>query len=107
MILVQINEAHSTKWPIGLKDTPPPQLNFNDRVERANNFVTNDNCPFTVLIDGWDNSFDNMFRAWPDKYYCVDMNYKVIETSEYGMKHDALINKDCIDLIIELIKILN
>lgn len=104
MILVQINEAHSTLWPNGLKNTPLPQKSFEERVERANNFFREDNCPFIVLIDDWENNFDNKFRAWPDKYYCVNKDLKIIETSSYGNKKDALINKDCLDLIEELLQ---
>lgn len=102
-ILVQINEAHSTKWPTGLVNTPTPQKDFAERVERANNFVKEDSCPFTVLIDDWSNTFDSKFRAWPDKFYCVNKEMKIVETSEYGEKSDALINKDCLNLIKELL----
>jgi len=102
-ILVQINEAHSTKWPTGLVDTPTPQKDFAERVERANNFVKEDSCPFTVLIDDWSNTFDSKFRAWPDKFYCVNKEMKIVETSEYGEKSDGLINKDCLNLIKELL----
>lgn len=104
MILIQINEAHSTLWPTGLKPTPLPQKSFQERVERANKFVKDESCPFTVLIDDWENSFDNKFRAWPDKYYCIDKDLKIIETSSYGSKRDALIDKDCLDLIKELLQ---
>ena len=102
-ILIQINEAHSTKWPTGLTNTPEPQKNFEDRVKRANDFVKEDKCPFTVLIDDWSNTFENKFRAWPDKYYCVGKDMQIVETSQYGEKKDALINKDCLDLIKELL----
>ena len=104
LILIQINEAHSTLWPNGLKHTPTPQKSFEERLERANKFVQEEKCPFTVLVDDWKDSFDRKFRAWPDKYYCVDKNLKIIETSSYGSKKDALINKDCLELIRELIQ---
>ncbi len=104
LILVQINEAHSTLWPNGLKNTPLPQKSFEERVDRANKFVTEEKCPFDVFIDDWENNFDNKFRAWPDKYYCVDDQLKIIETSSYGTKKDALIDKDCLDLIKELLQ---
>jgi hypothetical protein len=38
-ILIQIDEAHSTAWPKGVPNTPEPQKNFQDRVDRANKFV--------------------------------------------------------------------
>lgn len=103
IILVQINEAHSTKWPNGLINTPQPQKDFSERVERANNFVKEDNCPFTVLIDDWNDIYDNKYQVWPDKYYCVDKNMKIVEMSKYGKTKDALIDKDCLELVYELL----
>jgi hypothetical protein len=103
-ILVQINEAHSTSWPIGLDHMPAPQANIDERVERANEFVRNNHPPsgvFHVCIDAWQNAFDNMFQAWPDKYYCIDKNKKVIAKAEYG---DAVILEECTDLIVRIIK---
>jgi hypothetical protein len=103
-ILVQIDEAHSTAWPLGLENTPTPQKSFDERVERANIFVKTDSPPdpFTVCIDAWDNQFAETFRSWPDKYYCIDNKLNVIAKSEYG---DALIKKDCTDLIHELMEL--
>lgn len=107
-LLIQIDEAHSTAWPIGLINTPTPQKSFQERVERANSFVNNDqpNEPFIIKIDGWNNIFAETFHAWPDKYYLIDNNYKVLSKSEYGTKgdNDALIRVDCTKLICQLIK---
>ena len=100
-ILIQIDEAHSTKWPIGLINTPEPQKDFAERVERANLFVTKNKPPkpIEVYIDGWDNLFGDKFQAWPDKYYCIDSNYKIIHKATYGSKSDALIDMECTELI--------
>lgn len=104
-VLVQIDEAHSSAWPIGLKDTVTPQRNFIERVERANNFMAIDKPqkPFEVLIDTWDNEFANLFQAWPDKYYLIDKDYKILSKSDYGMQKDALINEDCCVLLTKLL----
>lgn len=111
-LLVQINEAHDAKWPAGLIDTPNPQVSFEDRLERANKFVTDhqneyDQDVIIVKVDGFDNKFENKFRLWPDEYYLIDSNYKVLAKSEYGDKGDALINVDCIDRINHIINITN
>lgn len=101
-LLIQIDEAHSTAWPIGLENTPEPQKSYEDRVQRAQFFAHE--LPvesFQLFIDGWDNQFAEKFRAWPDKYYCINNQYQVIAKSEYG---DALIKQECTDLILELIK---
>jgi hypothetical protein len=102
-ILIQIDEAHSTAWPTGLKSNTLPQKSLEERVERANKFVKEEKVPFTVLVDTWDNDFANKYKAWPDKYYCLDKNLKIIAKAEYGAEKDALINKDCIVLINELL----
>jgi hypothetical protein len=76
LILVQINEAHTTKWPLGMNDHPEPQQSFDDRVKRANEFNTT--YPyFNVYVDSWSNTFENTFQAWPDQYYLIDNNKKV------------------------------
>lgn len=100
-LLVQINEAHSSAWPAGLPDQPEPQKCYTDRVSRAAKFAKEDNPKdsFILRVDGWDNLFDNKFRTWPDKYYLIDNNYKVLAKSEYGMKKDGLIDLDCLDLL--------
>jgi hypothetical protein len=103
-LLVQIDEAHSTKWPVGLKDTPEPHKDFGERVARANAFVSREKPPkpFQVLIDGWDNAFGNNYQAWPDKYYCIDSNYKILSKSTYGARGDALVDSDCTEIIKQL-----
>ena len=103
LILIQIDEAHSSAWPIGLKNQVLPQKDFKDRIERAQKFVKEENVPFEVLIDTWENDFANKYKAWPDKYYCLDNKMNIIAKSEYGENSDALINKDCCVLINELL----
>lgn len=102
-ILIQIDEAHSSAWPIGLDNQPEPQASFEERVERANIFAPT--CPFPVYVDTWSNDFAETYHAWPDKYYCFDQSHTVIAKSEYGTEGDenALIKVDCIEVISQLI----
>ena len=102
-ILIQIDEAHSSAWPTGLKNTPEPQKSLDDRIERAIEFIKENRPPFQILVDTWENSFANKYKTWPDKYYCIDKNFKIIAKAEYGYRGSALIDKDCSDLIEELI----
>lgn len=97
-----MDEAHSTLWPVGLKNQSP-HSSLQDRIDRANYFVSEYKSPYTVFIDNWINEFANLFRAWPDKFHMIDHNLKVIEKSEYGMSEDALINKDYLDLLLDKI----
>jgi hypothetical protein len=105
-LLVQINEAHSSAWPVGLSDQPEPHSCYKDRESRAKEFIEKDqpNNPFIIRVDGWDNLADNTFRLWPDKYYLIDHDYKVLVKAEYGRDADALINVDCIELLDNLLK---
>jgi len=102
IILIQIDEAHSNAWPLGINnllgvEEPEPQKIFEDRVARANYFVENYHPPYTVMIDVWNNDFAEMFRAWPDKYHFIDDNFEIIAKSEYHTDgdNDALIMEDC------------
>jgi hypothetical protein len=111
-LLVHVHEAHSSAWPAGLPDQTEPQKCYKDRIDRAEKFVqtscslidVNDsNSPIIIRIDGWDNCFEQKFRAWPDKYYLIDSAYKVLARSEYGMFADALIDVDSLDLLKEIL----
>ena len=100
LILVQIEEAHTTKWPLGFKDHPENHKTFEHRVERANEFVNKFSQFENVYIDGWSNDFENRYQAWPDKFVLVDSELKVLDKSEYSM--DAVIIRDYSDIIAEL-----
>jgi hypothetical protein len=110
VILIQIDEAHSTEWPVAIEqnigqETPEPHKCFEDRLKRANEFVTKYNPPFNVIVDGFSNDFAEKFRAWPDKYHCVDSSLKVFAKSEYHLEGDseAKIIVDCTVLLEQLI----
>src|SRR5437762_301298 len=88
VILVQIDEAHSDEWPVYIDEIlgveqPKAQKTFQDRIDRANYFIKNYNPPYPVYIDSWDNDFAELFRAWPDKYHCIDKDFRVIAKAEY------------------------
>lgn len=107
-LLVQIDEAHSSAWPVGLENQPDPQKNISERLERANNFVLNDNPPnsaFNVYVDTWNNDFAEIYHAWPDVYYAFESDLKIKYMSTYGTINntDALIDVDCFDLICSII----
>lgn len=87
---------------MGLEGQVPPHGCFQDRVDRANEFVDEERPPYDVYIDGWDDTFEQRYRAWPDKYYFVDANKKIIATSTYGQRRDALIDYDCLHLLQDI-----
>lgn len=53
-------------------------------MSRANAFVKDNEVPFEVYIDSWENTFETVFQSWPDKYYLVDEGGRVLQKSEYG-----------------------
>jgi hypothetical protein len=111
-ILIQIDEAHSSRWPVSLPETPEPHTCFDDRLERANmaakelyNWVdlVNGYHSITIYVDGFNNQFAEIYRAWPDVYYQINpLTKKVLAKSKYGKYGDAVIDKDCLELIVEL-----
>lgn len=106
VILIQIDEAHSSAWPAGLENQVEPQIDLNDRISRAKQFIENDQPPYPVYIDDWNNEYAEIYRAWPDKYYMVDNEYTILNKSTYGISGDmnAKIELDCVDLMTELTK---
>ena len=105
--LIQIDEAHSSAWPVALPNQPEPQRNIGERLERANEFVLVDNPPFPVYVDTWSNEFAETYHAWPDVYYTFGPDLKITHMSTYATTHnvDALIDVDCVELIKQMIKI--
>ncbi len=94
VILIQIDEAHSSAWPMALDKQVDPQSCYEDRLQRAIKFKNEYNCPFPIYVDGWDNIFAETFRAWPDKYHCVNSSFTLLAKSEYGTYSEALIDED-------------
>ncbi len=102
MLLIQTHEAHSSAWPVGLPNQPEPHRDFAARVQRAHEFVAANAPPFDVYVDGWDDAYEQRFRAWPDQYYFVDASMRVLFKSEYGARADALIDYDCLHLLRDI-----
>jgi len=88
VILIYIDEAHSNKWKIGLNNHPDPQKDFEDRIKRAKKFILDFDPTYELYVDLWNNNYANAFHAWPDKYYLIDKDKKVLQKSEYGTKGD-------------------
>lgn len=103
VILIQTHEAHSSAWPLGLENQPEPQGTFQERVQRAQQFMAEEKPPYDVYVDGWDDAYEQRFRAWPDKYYFVDEQMRVLEKSEYGARADALVDYDCLTLCRDIL----
>ena len=84
LILIQIQEAHSKYWPTGMSDHPDLQRTFEDRVNRAKAFIQKYNIQFEVYVDPWGDPFEQTFQSWPDRYYLIDNENKVLDKSKYS-----------------------
>jgi Iodothyronine deiodinase len=111
VILIQIDEAHSTAWPMAIDNAlkveqPEPQKSLEDRFNRVKYFVNTYHPPYPVFVDTWNNDFAEMFRAWPDKYHCINKDFEVIAKSDYhnDEQKEATVIEDCTDVLIKLIK---
>ena len=108
LIMVQIDEAHSSGWPIGNEHQPQPQASFAERLLRVQEFKsTLPSHVFTtygvqIFADLWNNVFANTLRAWPDVYYCINDKLEIVATSTYGRVADALLDVDCLQVIERL-----
>ena len=101
LILIQIEEAHTKKWPLGFTDHPDNHNIFENRVSRANDFAKRFNQFENVYIDGWDNNFEETYQAWPDRFVLIDNDLKILEKSEYSM--NVIIINDYVNIIEQMI----
>ena len=98
LVFVQINEAHSERWPLGFSDHPTVQKNMEERVTRALEFKKENKFPYPLYIDKWSDDFENTYHAWPDQYCVISCDTgEILDMSRYST--DALIVNDYADLI--------
>jgi len=105
VLLIYISEAHTKLWPIGRTDHPDPHVDLADRLERARVFTENNQIPFPVLVDNWEGDFEQTYQAWPDKYFLLDENQKIMAQSTYHKSGDldGRIQTDCTVLLEQLL----
>lgn len=119
IILVQIQEAHSKYWPLGMDNHPDIQHNLDERIVCANEFTSKfnisgnkGNSAIRVLIDPWGDIFENTYQAWPDQYYIIEelenknknnngICIKILQKSEYSI--DAKIIEDYTDYLYKIL----
>lgn len=84
-----------------------PQHDFKERMERAREFVAIDQPqhPFIVAVDGWDNNIDNILHLWPDLFYLVDNNWRIIQKASYThIRGDGVVDEDYLDVLERLLQ---
>lgn len=102
LILVQIQEAHTTLWPLGMDNHPEPQRSFEERLARAQRFTADYNIKYRVVVDPWGDTFEKRFHAWPDKYYLINPQLQITGKSEY--RADSIVSNDYGELLENLLK---
>ena len=105
IVLLQIEEAHSDGWKIGLDHHPKNHESMEHRVECAKDFVRNEKPPYPVYVDIFpDNVAEKELQLWPDVYYLFNNNYDILQKSEYhhGGIRDAKIIEDSTDLLMRI-----
>lgn len=100
LILIQISEAHTDKWPIGLIDHPTQHINFEEKILKAQYF--NNKFPyFNIYIDSLENEFENSYQAWPDKFVLINKDKFILDNSKYSI--NAIIINDYASIIDYLV----
>lgn len=82
-LTVYISEAHAQdEWKLGKPDgvCVNQHKTLEDRIQAAKNFVRDFELPsgedtsMTIVVDSWENDFDNSFAVWPERAFVVDID---------------------------------
>lgn len=76
-LTVYIMEAHATDtWPMGFEIEYKQTNTLEERAKVARDFIANEKYPYTLRIDeAPSNSFNELFAAWPLRFYVVDNGF--------------------------------
>ena len=88
---------------MGLENEPDVHKSLKDKVTKIEKYINEDNPPFPVFIDSFEGEFEELYQAWPDKYYLVNNDKKILITSEYSKYKEAVINYDCLFLLHDIV----
>jgi len=93
-LLVYIAEAHASDvWPLGNHVTIPTHKTEEDRKAAAIFMRDKFGCTLPMLLDTMQDSFDNVFAVWPERYYFIKdgkMEHIGMPTSEFGYDRKSL-----------------
>jgi len=69
---IYLLEAHANdEWPINKTLKISQHKTIKERVEAAKKFIKENDFKLPMYLDTMDNSFHNMFGAWPERYYII------------------------------------
>ena len=81
-LTIYVSEAHaSDEWPIRTKKelTLKQHKTQNERINVANNFISNFNYKIPTIVDNMNNEFANKYSAWPFRAFIINGKNKNIE----------------------------
>jgi len=72
-LIIYVSEAHaSDEWPLGTNVCIPKHKTIEERIEVAKkNLVEERSCKIPVLVDSMDDSFEGIYKGWPERYYII------------------------------------
>jgi len=75
-LFVYISEAHACdEWPLGDHVVTKKHVTIQDRIKAAQEFLTKTNFPFPTYCDNIDDKFNELYAAWPERYYILQRGF--------------------------------
>jgi len=72
-LTVYILEAHAVdEWPLGNEVQIKQHQTLEERISAAKRFITHYDFTVPLVVDSIDNSFNNVFAAWPERFYIIN-----------------------------------
>jgi len=89
-IAVYLSEAHAAdEWPLGDYVCINQHKTIEERVAAAKSLISKLGFKIPVYVDTIENSFDDTYYAWPDRYYIVQNGVmKKYGSAVYGLGFD-------------------
>jgi hypothetical protein len=82
-LLVYVREAHPTDgWQVPRNETEGVLLEsaktYDQKDSHATSCARSLGIEFTSLVDGMDNAVETAYTAWPDRFYLIDSNGRIV-----------------------------
>lgn len=88
-LTVYVREAHPTdEWQMESNEKEgvcyPQPKTMAQRIAIANDFVRRFKYPIPLLIDSVDNPADKIYAGWPERFYVLDRDRKIVYKGKTG-----------------------
>jgi len=76
-VFVYLFEAHATdEWPLGDAVVVNQHQTLEDRIAAAKLLQDKYHAECDIYVDSMDNSFNDIYAAWPERFYIIHMTAK-------------------------------